>query len=72
MGTLGGMMIPRARLESAEPLTPDRRDYLRRVNLEHESIYEAIARQDADAAKAAMRTHLTNMRERRRRLTPKP
>lgn len=67
MGTLGGTMIPRARLEAAQPITPERRDYLRRVNAEHESIYEAIARQDAEAARAAMRTHLTNSRERRRR-----
>jgi GntR family transcriptional regulator, transcriptional repressor for pyruvate dehydrogenase complex len=68
MGTLGGMMIPRARLEPAEPLTPERIDYLRRVNGEHEGIFDAIARQDADAARAAMRTHLSNSRERRRRL----
>lgn len=67
MGTLGGMMIPRARLE-AGPLTPEQRDYLRRVNGEHESIHQAIAGQDAEAARAAMRTHLSNSRERRRRL----
>ncbi|WP_375378946.1 MULTISPECIES: FCD domain-containing protein [unclassified Pseudomonas] len=29
-------------------------------------IYEAIARQDSDAARAAMRLHLTNSRERLR------
>jgi GntR family transcriptional regulator, transcriptional repressor for pyruvate dehydrogenase complex len=68
MGTLGGMMIPRARLEPAGPLTPEREAYLRRVNAEHESIVEAIARQDAEGARAAMRTHLANSRERRRRL----
>jgi len=68
MATLGGMMIPRARLEPPGPLTPEREAYLRRVNTEHESIVEAIARQDADAARAAMRTHLANSRERRRRL----
>jgi DNA-binding FadR family transcriptional regulator len=67
MGTLGGMMIPRARLEPAEPATPARLEYLRRVNAEHESILEAVERQDADAARAAMRTHLSNSRERRRR-----
>lgn len=67
MTTLGGMMIPRARLDPAEPLTPERRDYLRRVNAEHDSIVEAIARGDAEAARAAMRTHLANSRERRRR-----
>ena len=47
--------------------TDERRDYLRRVNAEHESIFDAIAAQDADAARAAMRTHLANSRERRRR-----
>jgi GntR family transcriptional regulator, transcriptional repressor for pyruvate dehydrogenase complex len=68
MGTLGGMMIPRARLEPPGPLTPERQAYLRRVNAEHESIVEAISRQDPEAARAAMRTHLANSRERRRRL----
>ena len=68
MATLGGMMIPRARLEPPGPLTPDREAYLRRVNTEHESIVEAISRQDPEAARAAMRTHLANSRERRRRL----
>ena len=68
MGTLGGMMIPRARLEPPGPLTPERQAYLRGVNSEHESIVDAIARQDAEAARAAMRTHLANSRERRRRL----
>jgi len=68
MSTLGGMMIPRARLEPPGPLTPEREAYLRRVNAEHESIVDAIGRQDAEGARAAMRTHLANSRERRRRL----
>jgi len=68
MATLGGMMIPRARLEPPGPLTPEREAYLRRVNAEHESIVDAISRQDAEGARAAMRTHLANSRERRRRL----
>ena len=72
MATLGGMMIPRARLEPPGPLTPEREAYLRRVNAEHESIVEAISRQDPDAARAAMRTHLVNSRERRRRLAGTP
>ena len=72
MGTLGSMIIPRARLASpdvgneAAP-EPDRRPYLRRVNAEHESIFDAITNQDAEGARAAMRTHLANSRERRRR-----
>ena len=68
MTTLGGMMIPRARLESAPSVSPEQQAYLRRVNSEHESIFDAISRQDAEAARAAMRTHLANSRERRRRL----
>ncbi|WP_288012611.1 FCD domain-containing protein, partial [Diaphorobacter sp.] len=40
--------------------------YLQRVNREHEEIYMAIARKDAESARAAMRVHLTNSRERLR------
>lgn len=71
MNALGGSMIPRARLED-EGAAPFRADYLRGVHTEHESIFEAIVRQDADAARAAMRTHLSNSRERRRRLLTPP
>ena len=67
MATLGGSMIPRARLEAARPLSPEQQAYLRRVNEEHESILRAIERQDPDAARAAMRTHLANSKERRQR-----
>ena len=67
MNTLGSMIIPRARLSPAVDPTDERRAYLRRVNGEHESIFDAIASQDPDAARAAMRTHLANSRERRRR-----
>jgi DNA-binding FadR family transcriptional regulator len=67
VAALGATMIPRARLDAPVPLTEERRDYLRRVNAEHESLYDAIARQDGEAARAAMRTHLANSRERRRR-----
>ncbi len=68
MVTLGGAMIPRARLEASAPVTPERLEYLRRVNIEHESILSAIERQDAEGARAAMRTHLTHSKERRQRL----
>jgi DNA-binding FadR family transcriptional regulator len=47
---------------------PERQAYLRRVNAEHESIVDAISHGDAEAARAAMRTHLANSRERRRKL----
>ncbi|GAP35376.1 FadR/GntR family transcriptional regulator [Piscinibacter sakaiensis] len=65
MGSLGVQVIPRARLQ-AEP-DPVLRAYLRRVHVEHENILAAIAAQDAEGARAAMRTHLANSRERRRR-----
>lgn len=70
MASFGMAAIPRARLAPAEPTPADdeaRLAYLRRVNAEHESIYDAIAAGDGDAARAAMRTHLANSRERRRR-----
>jgi DNA-binding FadR family transcriptional regulator len=65
MATLGATIIPRARL--AGEMSDAHLAYLRRVNGEHENILEAIASGDADAARAAMRTHLANSRERRRR-----
>jgi len=68
MATLGSQIIPRARLE--EPIAPpdgERLAYMRRVMGEHESIFDAIASQDGEAARAAMRTHLSNSRERRRK-----
>lgn len=72
MASLGSMIIPRARLESPAAMSDERRNYLRRVNGEHESIYDAIVNQDSDAARAAMRTHLANSRERRRRANAEP
>lgn len=67
MATLGAQIIPRARLEPAADMDAERQAYMRRVNAEHESILDAIASQDAESARAAMRTHLSNSRERRRR-----
>jgi GntR family transcriptional regulator, transcriptional repressor for pyruvate dehydrogenase complex len=68
IGALGMTAIPRARpLDPSNPDDAERLSYLRRVNGEHESIYDAIAAQDPEAARAAMRTHLANSRERRRR-----
>lgn len=67
MSHLGAAIIPRTRINSAKLAHEDREQYLARVNLEHEDIYEAIRRQDAESARAAMRTHLSNSRERLRR-----
>ncbi len=67
MSHLGSAIIPRTRINSAKFAHEDRAAYLARVNLEHEDIYGAILRQDAEAARAALRTHLSNSRERLRR-----
>ncbi len=72
MATLGAQIIPRARLEPAAEMSAERQAYMRRVNTEHENILDAITNQDAESARAAMRTHLSNSRERRRRATEAP
>jgi GntR family transcriptional regulator, transcriptional repressor for pyruvate dehydrogenase complex len=66
LGQLGNAIIPRARLNTPELGADKPADYLERVNREHEDIYRAILRQDPEAARAAMRTHLSNSRERLR------
>ncbi|MEY4413810.1 MAG: hypothetical protein RIQ53_1103 [Pseudomonadota bacterium] len=67
IGALGSGIIPRARLAEDDAEARQRqRVFLRRVNAEHEAIVEAIAAGDAEGARAAMRMHLSNSRERRR------
>lgn len=61
---LGALLIPRTRVETFKLETTGRSAYLRTINLEHEEIYQAIQRQDAEAARAAMRRHLSNSRDR--------
>jgi DNA-binding FadR family transcriptional regulator len=63
---LGALLIPRARVETFKLHARKPQDYLRRVNREHEKIYRAVERQDAAAARAAMRAHLGNSRNRLR------
>lgn len=67
MTYLGTMIIPRTRINTASAAPEGRLTYLQRVHAEHESIYEAISAGDTEAARAAMRTHLSNSRERLRR-----
>ena len=63
---LGTNIIPRARINSAKFARDEPATYLDRVTREHEDIFNAIARQDPESARAAMRTHLGNSRERLR------
>jgi DNA-binding FadR family transcriptional regulator len=67
MNELGTLLIPRSRLNTAHVAGEARREYLQRVHTEHEAIVRAIAAQEPEAARAAMRTHLANSRERLRR-----
>lgn len=67
MAHLGTMLIPRTRVNSAQLAHEERPAYLHRVNQEHERIFAAIEVRDGDAARAAMRRHLANSRERLRR-----
>ena len=64
---LGTATIPRTRLDTSQFSAEPGQSYLYRTNREHEDILAAIARQDAQAARAAMRMHLSNSRERLRR-----
>jgi len=67
MTYLGTMIIPRTRINTASSAPEGRLNYLRRVHGEHEYIYNAIRNQDVDAARAAMRTHLANSKDRLRK-----
>jgi GntR family transcriptional repressor for pyruvate dehydrogenase complex len=67
MTHLGTTIIPRTRITSTQIPQDQFSEYLHRVNREHEQILDAIARQDPESARAAMRIHLINSRERLRR-----
>jgi len=67
LAQLGNAIIPRARLNTTRLSAGDSpAAYLQRVQREHEDIVNAIARRDPEGARAAMRTHLSNSRERLR------
>jgi len=67
MTYLGTHIIPRTRIKTADQSPEGRQAYLERVHGEHESIYNAIRNHDTEAARAAMRTHLSNSRDRLRK-----
>jgi GntR family transcriptional repressor for pyruvate dehydrogenase complex len=62
--SFGRKAIPRAGLKNPGMGETERLEYLGRVNREHEDILQAIVRGDADGARAAMRNHIGNGRER--------
>jgi GntR family transcriptional regulator, transcriptional repressor for pyruvate dehydrogenase complex len=72
MGHLGLEVIPRTRVSSAWLNVEQRAQHLHKVNQEHLDIFAAIERRDPEAARAAMRIHLVNSRERQRRAHAEP
>ncbi|MEQ4616504.1 MAG: FadR/GntR family transcriptional regulator [Corticimicrobacter sp.] len=66
---LGAAIIPRSRVNAVHRTIQEQQEYLRQINNEHKVVLSAIERQDSDSARAAMRTHLSNSRERLRTLS---
>ncbi|MEC5397858.1 FadR/GntR family transcriptional regulator [Uliginosibacterium sp. H1] len=62
------LMVPRVRVDLFGADVAARRAVLQAVNFEHQQVCRAIERRDAEAARAAMRLHLANSRERLVRL----
>ncbi|MFT4172523.1 MAG: FadR/GntR family transcriptional regulator [Rhodocyclaceae bacterium] len=60
---LGELLIPRAKLQAARIQQPSR-DYLDRIQREHEQIFYAIEQRDPEAARAALRMHLSRSKQR--------
>lgn len=65
-GQLGARMIPRSRLAAYADEPEQRILYLRRANREHRDVLRAIEWSDPEAARSAMRLHLSGSRERLR------
>lgn len=65
---LGKTTIPRTRVDTAHLLPGSSASYLRQSNAGHQRILDAISQRDANAARAAMRQHLTFSSDRLKRL----
>lgn len=68
---LGGFIIPRRTVRPVAERTEEQRAYLASIQDEHKQIYAAIRDRDPAAARAAMRRHLSNSRERYRKIAGK-
>jgi GntR family transcriptional repressor for pyruvate dehydrogenase complex len=66
LARIGESAIPRSRILIDER-EAERKEFLKRLNNEHEDIFSAIRRGDPEASRAAMRNHLSNSRERLKR-----
>ena len=64
LGKLAQIPVPHARQHMFKNNPRARNEHLQRVRFEHAQIFQAIERGDTDVARAAMRMHLANSRER--------
>ncbi len=64
---LGEYMLSRSRMQTFKFGGGSVKEYLARTLAEHDRIYQAIAAQDADTARAALRLHLAGSRDRLQR-----
>jgi GntR family transcriptional regulator, transcriptional repressor for pyruvate dehydrogenase complex len=64
MTYLGTMVIPRTMVDTTISVPAGHLSSIWTVHAEHENIFKAIHNQDSDSARAAMRLHLSNSRER--------
>jgi GntR family transcriptional repressor for pyruvate dehydrogenase complex len=69
MHFLGPVFIPRQSIRPKSETPDQRRLYLEQVQTEHRHIYEAIERQNSEAARFTLREHLEAARERYRRMS---
>lgn len=65
---LGRFVIPRRTIQPASERSTEQQAYLARIQDEHRAIFAAIRDRDAGKARAQMRLHLGNSRERYRSL----
>jgi GntR family transcriptional repressor for pyruvate dehydrogenase complex len=68
MHFLGPVLIPRQLMRPRDETPEQRRHYLEQVQMEHRRIYQAIERQNVEAARFTLREHLEAGRERYRRM----
>ena len=66
---LGRFIIPRQSIRKSLPQIEDQRAYLKRIQIEHLEILDAIRAGAAAAARTAMRRHLVNSRKRYQKLS---
>jgi GntR family transcriptional regulator, transcriptional repressor for pyruvate dehydrogenase complex len=72
MHFLGPVIIPRQSIRPKAESPEQRRLYLEQVQMEHRRIYQAIERQNVEAARFTLREHLEAGRERYRRMVAGP